>query len=628
MNKVFSLITILFFQLFFSQNYSVASIPEELKKNAYAVIRNDSKIININAIDEMVINTNKAITILNKSGEGFSNVVIPYDKSVYVNDIKVSILDANGKVIKKYSKSDFTDVRHSASFSFYDDNRVMYLTYLSTVYPYTIQYSYTSKDKNTVFIPDFTPIDYYHVATENISYTINNNSGINLRTKKHENDFAKLISNEAGNTFSYNFKNIPAIDEERMSPSLDQFSPKIEFSLDQFSLEGKKGNLSNWQEFGNWFYQNLIVPSSEVTPELRAEVAALNLSGTTSDKVKKLFQYMQNKTRYVFVAEGIGGWKPMQVEDVRAKGYGDCKALTNYMKTLLDIAGIKSYYCKIKDDRSVQKFDENFPKMGGNHIVLMVPTEKEPIWLENTSQNIAFNHLNYSSLDRNVVALANNEVKLINTPSYKPEQSQELLNATVKINEDNSIEVDSKFEFSGSQYDFQLPITNLNKDELIETMKGRFDNLKFDNLSVENVTNNRDNALVNYNLKFKAKDFSKKLGQDIFFRAMPFIESTPYSNSDERILPLELPFSFQDVYKVEFIIPAGYKLAEVPKSIGFSSEFGDYAMTFSAVDGKLFVNRTITIKKNIYPKEKFQEYVNFRKKTTNLDNTKILITKL
>ena len=74
-----------------------------------------------------------------------------------------------------------------------------------------------------------------------------------------------------------------------------------------------------WNEFGNWFYQNLINPVSEVTPALQAEVAALNLTGSTHDKVKKLYQYMQSKTRYVAIMEGIGGWKPMLVEDVRKK---------------------------------------------------------------------------------------------------------------------------------------------------------------------------------------------------------------------------------------------------------------------------------------------------------------------
>lgn len=628
MNKIFSLITILFSYFISAQDYSETTIPEELKKNAYVVVRSDNTTININAIDEMEIIVNKTITILNKSGESFSTVYIPYDKGTSIRDVKVSVLDTSGKVMKKYSKSDFTDVRHSQSFSFYDDNRVLYLHYMSNTYPYSLQYTYTTETENTIFLPDFSPVDGYNISTQNTSLTINNKSGIALRTKVSENDFAKLTSLQNGNVYNYSYQNIPAFEDERMSPSLEQFLPKVEFSLDKFNLEGKQGTLANWQEFGSWFYQNLIVPSSQITPELRAEVAMLNLSGTTSEKVKKLYQYMQSKTRYIAIAEGIGGWKPMLAEDVRSKGYGDCKALTNYMRTLLSIAGIKSYYSRIKDGKSIQRYDEDFPKMGGNHIILMIPTEKDTIWLENTSQNIAYNHLNYTSLDRNVMCLSDNEVKLVNTPSYKPEHSKELINATVKINLDNSIEVDSKFKFSGSQYDFQLPITSLKQDEVIETMKERYDNLKFENLAVENITNNRDDALVNYDLKFKAKDYSKKLGEDIFFRAMPFIEAIPFSSSEERRLPLELPYSFQDEYKVEFQIPIGYKLAEVPKSIGFSSEFGDYAMTFSAVDGKLFVNRTIVIKKQIYPKEKYQDYLNFRKKTTNLDNTKILITKI
>lgn len=46
------------------------------------------------------------------------------------------------------------------------------------------------------------------------------------------------------------------------------------------------------------------------------------------------------------------------------------------MKTLLDAAGIKSYYAIINSDDSVINFDEDFPKMGGNHAILMIPTEK------------------------------------------------------------------------------------------------------------------------------------------------------------------------------------------------------------------------------------------------------------
>ena len=128
---------------------------------------------------------------------------------------------------------------------------------------------------------------------------------------------------------------------------------------------------------------------------------------------------------------GIGGWKPMPASEVSKKGYGDCKALTNYMRTLLTAAGIPSYYAIIYNDDSVINFDKDFPKLDGNHVILMVPTEKNDIWLENTSQRVAFNHLSYSSHNRNVdfagrVILDDNDVEIFNFGKYKGQKVEEV----------------------------------------------------------------------------------------------------------------------------------------------------------------------------------------------------------
>ncbi len=53
---------------------------------------------------------------------------------------------------------------------------------------------------------------------------------------------------------------------------------------------------------------------------------------------------MQDKTRYISVQIGIGGWKPMLADDVNKLGYGDCKGLTNYTKALLEAVDVPSYY--------------------------------------------------------------------------------------------------------------------------------------------------------------------------------------------------------------------------------------------------------------------------------------------
>ena len=57
---------------------------------------------------------------------------------------------------------------------------------------------------------------------------------------------------------------------------------------------------------------------------------------------------MQNNTRYISIQLGIGGWRPFEAAYVASKGYGDCKALSNYMYSLLKEAGILSYYTLVK----------------------------------------------------------------------------------------------------------------------------------------------------------------------------------------------------------------------------------------------------------------------------------------
>ena len=325
---------------------------------------------------------------------------------------------------------------------------------------------------------------------------------------------------------------------------------------------------------------------------------------------------------------GIGGWQPMPASEVSKKGYGDCKALTNYMRTLLTAAGIPSYYAIIYNGDSVINFDKDFPKFSGNHAILMVPTEKDPIWLENTSQRIAFNHLSYSSHNRNVLAVKENGIELINTPIYKPEESKEKLIGKINIAEDGSISSTANFEFSGGQYDSNLRLFSLKNDELIEALKNRHYNLKIDQIAVQNLKNDRDDAKIIFDLNLKANSFSKKIRNDLFFPVMPYYQSVSFSSNDERKLPFENSFPFQDDYEVEFSIPEGYKFSEIPKSTNLTTEFGTYTINYDLKDNKLFVHRILTINKGLYPKEKYSEYIAFRKKTASNDNTKVLISKL
>ena len=627
MKKNYCILFFSFTTLFFAQDYKISSIPENLLSNANAVIRESSEDHIMKSVNEMEIKQSSAITILNTAGDSFATVYIPYDPTTKVSNIKVELYDEFGKLFKTFSKKDFSDYTNNPSSGLYVDNRVLVLRPISTKYPYTVKTSYETNTSDTTFL-NFKPLWTYRLAVEKSSFSMLNQSGIKIRTKINDKPLAKVTHSEEGNLWKYSYQNIEAITEENLSPSLDYLIPQVEFSPEKFSLAGKQGDMTDWNSFGKWYYHQLMSPVSVVTPEILAEVAALNLKGTTSEKVKTLFQYMQNKTRYVFIAMGIGGWQPMPASEVSKKGYGDCKALTNYMRTLLTAAGIPSYYAIIYNGDSVINFDKDFPKFSGNHAILMVPTEKDPIWLENTSQRIAFNHLSYSSHNRNVLAVKENGIELINTPIYKPEESKEKLIGKINIAEDGSISSTANFEFSGGQYDSNLRLFSLKNDELIEALKNRHYNLKIDQIAVQNLKNDRDDAKIIFNLNLKANSFSKKIGNDLFFPVMPYYQSVSFSSNDERKLPFENSFPFQDDYEVEFSIPEGYKFSEIPKSTNLTTEFGTYTINYDLKDNKLFVHRILTINKGLYPKEKYSEYIAFRKKTASNDNTKILISKL
>ncbi|MFC3758261.1 DUF3857 domain-containing protein [Chryseobacterium tructae] len=630
MMKIFFLGALSTASLYFAQSYPASSIPENLKKNANVVIRKDLTTVQINKIDEIKYQYTTVTTVLNKDGDEKATAYIPYDKTTSISDIKVTIYDESGKKIKSYSKSDFSDFANNTQGVFYSDNRVMIFSYTPVQYPYTIDFSYQSQGKNTIFIPDFVPFYSTNTSLEEAEMKVINTSGIDLRTKIYPSkyNYASATESSNGNEKKYSYKNVPAIDDALLIPEPVKILPKVSFALTKFNLAGKQGTLNNWTDFGTWYYNNLIDPVAVSTPTIKSEVAALQLQGSVEEKVKKIYQYMQAKTRYIYVGLGIGGWLPMMPDEVHKKGYGDCKGLTNYMKTLLNEAGIPSYYCVINSGGSQVSFDPDFPKMGGNHAILMVPTENGNIWLENTSQQTAFNHLSYSTTDRNVLSIKKNGIELINTPIYSADQNKEKQKLKIKIGEDNSISGEGNFFYTGNQYDYNLGFGSLNPKEKNDALKKRFDVLNFEKVEMKNFVNDKDKAVITYDIDFKTNNYCKNAGSSLIFRAVPIFSDNVYKTEENRELPFEIRQSYEDDYEINFTIPKGYKTDETPDDTNINSEFGHYKLSFVKNGEEIKVIRKIQINKGTYSKEKYNDYVGFRKKIINMDNSKILITKI
>ena len=146
---------------------------------------------------------------------------------------------------------------------------------------------------------------------------------------------------------------------------------------------------------------------------------------------------MQENKRYVSVQLGIGGWQPFTAEYVEERGYGDCKALSNYMKAMLQEIGVESYPVIVyAGEHHPYEVEDDFVDPAFNHAILYVPGED--MWLECTSQINPPGYLGEFTNDRKVLLITPQGGQLARTPKLSTAENNANEQLTVQLAADGS----------------------------------------------------------------------------------------------------------------------------------------------------------------------------------------------
>ncbi|MBK7636854.1 MAG: transglutaminase domain-containing protein [Saprospiraceae bacterium] len=136
------------------------------------------------------------------------------------------------------------------------------------------------------------------------------------------------------------------------------------------------------------------------------------------EKLNRLYSYLQQNMRYVSIQLGIGGWKPMNVQQVHDFKYGDCKALSNYMKHVLNVAGIPSKYVIINAGVAENHDDTTLVRNSFNHAILAAFPDNDTVFLECTSSKTAAGYLGSFTGNRHALMIDGENSKIIKTKEY------------------------------------------------------------------------------------------------------------------------------------------------------------------------------------------------------------------
>lgn len=609
--------------------FAVFKISPALLKGANAVIRQQDSRLEINSSKNAVYKDHYVITILNENGDDLADFEEYYSKLRSITAVEGYLYDMMGKQLKKMKFKDLEDLSGVSGSNLIDDYRIKHHNFYYKVYPYTIEYTVEIEFKSTLFFPMWTPQGKENLSVEHSTMSIVSPADYKFRYKAFHYSGDPLITKEKSNTVStWEAKNMTAIIREPYAPLWHELSTVVIFGPTDFQVDDYKGNMTSWQDFGKFVY-SLKKDRDQLPDQIKKAVHDLTDGLDTKEKIVRLYQYLQKNTRYISIQLGIGGWQPFDATYVATKAYGDCKALTNYMYSLLKEAGIPSIYTLIRAGSNSGYITDDFPSQQFNHVILCVPQPKDSIWLECTSQTLPAGYLSDFTCNRFALLVDENGGKLVHTPRYGIKDNLEKRNVKAVLQDNGTLTVNVTTNYGGLQQDelHQL-INNVSKDKVKEYLHEQLDFATYDISKFDYRENRTALPSIDESLDISVSNYANITGKRLFI--VPNVMTRThqkFSVDSTRKFDVVFNLEYQDVDTVEIELPKGYEAESIPKDVSVKSQYGQYSCSVKLSGNKLYYYRNIERFSGRFPANSYEDLRQFYEAMYKADRNRVVLVK-
>ncbi|MDL2212880.1 transglutaminase family protein [Bacteroides sp. OttesenSCG-928-E20] len=608
------------------QAQQVEEIPAELVNNAFSVVVDNNV--------EFICESNKSgihketltVTILNEKGKSAGHFLEFCDKFTSLRKFSGEVFDKSGRSMRKIKKSDLQMTEYSNGLS--TDDYVYYYECSAPSYPYTVKYEWEIKRKDGIIsYPVFMPQTRFNQSVVKATYQLTASSGIEPRYRILHSDIQPEIKTVPNGTqYLLTFSNLKALESERYGPSIRQLAPHAFFNPTDFFFEGTQGSMSSWNQYGHWAH-GLLQNRDILPPAFQQKLKEMTAECTSNrEKVKVLYDYLANTTRYVSIQLGIGGFQPMTAADVHKTGFGDCKALSNYMMAMLKVVGIPSCYAEISTSNA--RILKDYVSLNQtNHAILQVPLENDTLWLECTNARLPFGYIHNNIAAHDALLITEEGGILCTLPSYPDSLNTQTTVAEVKIDPMGKAVVHAKQTSYLSQYEDIYPLMQLEPAKQREFLKN---DIRITQASIAdvNISENKEiHPSITVSYTVNANQYGNKTGNRLFIPANIFRNKFKKLPKKERENDIYVKYGYLDTDSIHITLPKGYVIESLPKSFATSGTFGNFETTYKQTEDKLLVVQRFYFKSGKYNKKDYEQFSAFHNLVSNEYDAKIIIRK-
>lgn len=604
--------------------YAAALIPSELLKDADAIIRQQEIQFEVKSAGEAILRERRVVTLITGNSH-YDKLILHYNSFNKLGKIKGKIFNGLGQFVRETGKNEIKDVSAISSFSIYEDSRVKYIDVDYNEYPFTVEFEYEMSYRDLLDYPNW-EVGEFGTAVEHADYMLTLPQGFSVQHKSVNLAVQPSETTEKDRKMlRWTMDHIPAVKYEPYGPPAYALLPMIMVSPTVFEAEKYTGSMATWHDFGR-FMNQLMDGRDELSPAMKETVKKLTEGiPTVQGKIDTLYRYMQQHMRYVSVQLGIGGWQPFDAQYVETNKYGDCKALSNFMKAMLKEAGIPSTPVLIYAGDLPYEVTEDFATPMFNHMILYVPSQD--YWLECTSNTAPANYLSNWTSNRNVLMLTETGGKLFRTPPSGIHKNLEENEITIRLQPDGQAMLEVNSKRRGSKQDwYRHALQEYSREDLRKELQENITlpGFTFDKLAI-NPSSGEPETTVNFTANIPR--YASRAGKRLFipFNSLSAFKNIPPAN-ENRLHPVVVQNGYSEADLISLMVPEGYTVESIPPAdFSLETPFGNYSLKTSEKEGLILLERRLSMPPLQLEAGEYNAWRDFCKEVARMDSAKVVL---
>lgn len=594
-----------------------------------AVVLEDEESFRMDSPASGVYTVRRTVRIYNDSGVKAGVFQEYTDRFRSLSSFKGTITRDGGKPTK-IKKDDLTMVSLASGLA---EDGYLYAYSPAAAFPFTVTYEYSMSFRNGIAsFPAFIPADAEKVRVEKASYTLQVPAGTEVNrissrveeTRKEEGKFE---------FYRWEVTDFEGYVDEVLMPSWREIAPYAMASPAVFTYAGVPGGQRSWKEVGAWAY-GLKDGTDDLPESFVDELKRMTEpAGSDLEKIRILYRFLRDHTRYVSIQLGIGGYRPFPASQVSQTGFGDCKGLSNYMQAMLAAVGIPSLYTLVNTDRS--EFLPGYSGIGQmNHAMVCVPLpeKQDTLWLECTNPSVPLGYRHDRVAGHDVVLAAAEGGIPVRVPDYPDSLRLDSRELDVRLESNGAAVVSVRRTLTLDRAEGWVGI----RDWKPETLRSRLTSglaVQPQEVVLSGVSDNFQDydgpgycPEIQVDYRFVCRQYAT-VGKDrIFLPTNPFPGSLSLPRGQRQN---DLVCRRGGVQRdcIRILIPEGYRIERLPDPVSLDTEWG-VLMSSSRVDGKtVTVVQELKIKRFREKADRFSDFRTFFRSVNKAYGTDLVLVK-